>query len=86
MYELLNTKQYDVIGCRRISRRGEPLIRTCLSNGFYWLLNNLSQTNIPSGVRNFRLMTRQVVDEIINLPKNNRFSKGLFAWLGFDTY
>lgn len=86
MYELLMTHDYDTVGCRRISRRGEPLLRTACSNSFYWLLSKLSKTDIPSGVRDFRLMTRQVVNEILNLPENNRFSKGLFSWIGFETY
>ena len=77
--------QYDIVGCRRISRKGEPFIRSFLSRSFYWVINHLSHTEIPSGVRDFRLMTRQVVNEILRLTEVNRFSKGLLAWVGFKT-
>ena len=85
MYEEMLTGHYDVVGCRRISRKGEPVIRSFLSRGFYWVINHLSHTEIPSGARDFRLMTRQVVDEILKLTEVNRFSKGLLAWVGFKT-
>lgn len=85
MYENMLTGHYDVVGCRRISRKGEPFIRSLLSRSFYWVINHLSHTEIPSGVRDFRLMTRQVVNEILRLTEVNRFSKGLLAWVGFKT-
>ncbi|MCJ1989808.1 glycosyltransferase family 2 protein [Lactococcus carnosus] len=85
MYATILANQYDVVGCRRVSRKGEPVVRSLLSRAFYWLINRLSHTDIPSGVRDFRLMTNQVVKEVINLPEYNRFSKGLFAWIGFKT-
>jgi glucosyltransferase len=85
MYEEMLTGHYDVVGCRRISRKGEPVIRSFLSRSFYWVINHLSHTEMPSGVRDFRLMTRQVVDEILRLTEVNRFSKGLLAWVGFKT-
>ncbi len=83
MYKDMLEGQYDIVGCRRISRKGEPFIRSFLSRSFYWVINHLSHTEIPSGVRDFRLMTRQVVNEILRLTEVNRFSKGLLAWVGF---
>ena len=85
MYKDMLEGQYDFVGCRRISRKGEPFIRSFLSRSFYWVINHLSHTEIPSGVRDFRLMTRQVVNEILRLTEVNRFSKGLLAWVGFKT-
>lgn len=85
MYKDMLEGQYDIVGCRRISRKGEPFIRSFLSRSFYWMINHLSHTEIPSGVRDFRLMTRQVVNEILRLTEVNRFSKGLLAWVGFKT-
>ncbi|MCH4161736.1 MAG: glycosyltransferase family 2 protein [Lactococcus raffinolactis] len=85
MYKDMLEGQYDIVGCRRISRKGEPFIRGFLSRSFYWVINHLSHTEIPSGVRDFRLMTRQVVNEILRLTEVNRFSKGLLAWVGFKT-
>ena len=85
MYKDMLEGQYDIVGCRRISRKGEPFIRSFLSRSFYWVINHLSHTEIPSGVRDFRLMTRQVVNEILRLTEVNRFSKGLLAWVGFKT-
>jgi glycosyltransferase involved in cell wall biosynthesis len=85
MYKDMLEGQYDIVGCRRISRKGEPFIRSFLSRSFYWVIKHLSHTEIPSGVRDFRLMTRQVVNEILRLTEVNRFSKGLLAWVGFKT-
>ena len=85
MYKDMLEGQYDIVGCRRISRKGEPFIRSFLSRSFYWVINHLSHTEIPSGVRDLRLMTRQVVNEILRLTEVNRFSKGLLAWVGFKT-
>ncbi|MCL2112451.1 MAG: glycosyltransferase family 2 protein [Streptococcaceae bacterium] len=75
---------YDVVGTRRISRQGEPFIISSLSRLFYKTFNKISSTPIVDGVRDFRLMTRQVVDSILTLEENNRFSKGLFAWVGYN--
>ncbi|GFH42870.1 glucosyl transferase family 2 [Lactococcus hodotermopsidis] len=85
MYQKIVCENFDVVGCLRNSRQGEPIIRTLFSRSFYWLINKLSRTEIPSGARDFRLMTRQVVDELLRLSEVNRFSKGLFAWIGFKT-
>ncbi len=74
---------FDVVGTRRANRKGEPLIRSIFAKGFYWLINKISETEIVDGVRDFRLMTRQVVESILELQEVNRFSKGLFSWVGY---
>jgi len=76
---------YDVVGTRRIDRKGEPIIRSFFAKLFYKLINKLSHTQFVSGARDFRLMTRQVVDSILEMSEYNRFSKGLFSWVGFKT-
>ena len=75
---------YDVVVACRSDRQGEPQIRSFLSKTFYWLINRLSTTEIKSGVRDFRLMTREVVDAILSLKEVNRFSKGIFSWIGYE--
>ncbi|WP_159581090.1 glycosyltransferase family 2 protein [Streptococcus halichoeri] len=77
---------YDIVGTRRKNREGEPLIRTFFAKQFYKIINAVSETKIVDGARDFRLMTRQVVDSILEMGEVNRFSKGIFAWVGFDTY
>ena len=75
---------YDVVGTRRADRKGEPPIRSFFAKAFYWLINKISDTEMVDGARDFRLMTRQVVDAILEFKEVNRFSKGLFSWVGFD--
>ncbi|WP_270324296.1 glycosyltransferase family 2 protein [Lactococcus petauri] len=76
---------YDIVGTRRVSRDGEPPIRSFFAKNFYKIINKISDTEMVDGARDFRLMTRQVVDNILELEERNRFSKGLFSWVGFDT-
>lgn len=76
---------YDVVGTRRKDRVGEPPIRSFFSRMFYVLINKVSDTEMVDGARDFRLMTRQVVDSILKLREVNRFSKGLFSWVGYKT-
>lgn len=76
---------YDVVGARRISRSGEPKIRSFFANLFYKMINRISNTQMVDGARDFRLMTRQVVNSILELEENNRFSKGIFSWVGYKT-
>lgn len=76
---------YDIVGARRVSRKGEPPIRSFFSKQFYKLINKLSNTQFVPGVRDFRLMTRQVVNAVIQISEYNRFSKGIFSWVGFNT-
>ncbi|VTS16315.1 glycosyltransferase family 2 protein [Streptococcus pseudoporcinus] len=77
---------YDIVGTRRKDRDGEPLIRNFFAKMFYKMISYLSDTTIVDGARDFRLMTRQVVDSILEMGEVNRFSKGIFAWVGYDTY
>jgi glycosyltransferase involved in cell wall biosynthesis len=76
---------YDVVGTRRVSRKGEPVIRSFFARRFYRFINKRTEAEIVDGARDFRLMKRQVVDAILQLPENNRFSKGIFGWVGFKT-
>lgn len=75
---------YDVVGTRRADRKGEPVIRSFFAKSFYYMINKISDTEMVDGARDFRLMTRQVVDSILELGEVNRFSKGLFSWVGYD--
>lgn len=85
MYELLQTGEYDCIGTRRVDRTGEAKFKSFLSNQFYHVINRLSQTNIVPGARDYRMMTRQMVNAVLSLKEYNRFSKGIFSWVGFKT-
>lgn len=82
MYQKIQ-EGYDVVGTRRADRKGEPPIRSFFARSFYFLINKISDTEMVDGARDFRLMTRQVVDSILSLSEVNRFSKGLFSWVGF---
>ena len=85
MINLIKTTDYDVIGTRRVSRKGEPAIRSFFASLFYRLMNTFSNVELVDGARDYRLMTRQVVDSVLELSEYNRFSKGLFQWVGFKT-
>ena len=85
MYDLIKTGEYDCIGTRRVDRTGEAKIKSFLSNQFYHVINKISQTNIVPGARDYRMMTRQMVDAVLSLKEYNRFSKGIFSWVGFKT-
>lgn len=76
---------YDSVATRRVDRKGEPVIRSFFARRFYKLMNRFSNTDIVDGARDYRLMTRQVVDAILSLGEYNRFSKGIFGWVGFKT-
>lgn len=76
---------YDSVATRRVSRKGEPVIRSFFARLFYKLINKISKTDIVDGARDYRLMTRQVVDAILSIGEYNRFSKGIFGWVGFNT-
>lgn len=75
--------EWDVVGTRRETREGEPVIRTFFSELFYKLINKISSNHIVDGARDYRVMSRQVVNAIMSLPEYNRFSKGIFTWVGF---
>lgn len=85
MYETLQEKEYDCVATRRVTRKGEPVIRSFFAKMFYKLINKISKAEIVDGARDFRLMTRQMVDAIISMEEYNRFSKGIFGWVGFNT-
>lgn len=76
---------YDMVGAARTDRTGEPPIRSFFSNMFYKVMNKISDTPIIPGARDFRIMTQQVVDAVLSMSENNRFSKGIFGWVGFKT-
>ena len=76
---------YDSVATRRGTRKGEPPIRSFFARMFYRIMNKISRTEIVDGARDYRLMTRQVVDAILSMSEYNRFSKGIFGWVGYET-
>lgn len=76
---------YDMAATRRVTRKGEPFIRSFFARMFYRLMNRISKTEVVDGARDFRLMTRQVVDAVLSMQEYNRFTKGIFGWVGFRT-
>lgn len=85
MYEALQSGEYDSVATRRVDRKGEPPIRSFFARCFYKLINKISDADIVDGARDFRLMKRQMVDAIVSMREYNRFSKGIFGWVGFRT-
>lgn len=85
MYNILKNEDYDQVGTRRFNRRGEPIIRSFFARKFYKIINKLSKVEMVDGARDFRLMKRCVVDAILSLKEYNRYSKGLFNFVGFKT-
>jgi glucosyltransferase len=83
MFEVMEKNGDDVVGTRRVTRKGEPVIRSFFARQFYKLINHFNEVEIVDGARDYRLMTRTVVDSILSLNEYNRFSKGLFAWVGY---
>lgn len=86
MLELLDTEDCDCVAARRSTREGEPPIRSWFSRLFYKLINKISDVEIVDGARDFRLMRRPMADAIVRMGEYNRFSKGLFSWVGFRTH
>ena len=76
---------YDSVATRRVSRKGEPPIRSFFARIFYRLMKKISKTEMMDGARDYRLMTRQMVDAILSMQEYNRFTKGIFGWVGFRT-
>lgn len=76
---------YDSVATRRVSRKGEPPIRSFFARMFYRIMRKISKTEMMDGARDFRLMTRQVADAILSMPEYNRFTKGIFGWVGYQT-
>ena len=85
MYRIIKEENYDCVGTRRVSRKGEPPIRSFFARCFYRLINKMSKIEMVDGARDYRLMSRQAVDAIVSLKEYNRYSKGLFSFVGFDT-
>lgn len=85
MLDIVECEDYDIVATRRSTREGEPIIRSFFARMFYRLINRISDVQLVDGARDYRLMTRQVVDSILRLCEYNRFSKGLFNWVGFNT-
>ncbi|MCI5604405.1 MAG: glycosyltransferase family 2 protein [Clostridia bacterium] len=85
MYESIVNDGYDCVSTRRTTRKGEPPIRSFFARCFYKLINKISKTEIVDGARDYRLMTRKMVDAILDMGEYNRFSKGIFGWVGFNT-
>ncbi|SHN51943.1 Glycosyltransferase involved in cell wall bisynthesis [Butyrivibrio hungatei DSM 14810] len=83
MYEAIVNDGYDSVATRRVSRKGEPPIRSFFARMFYRIINRMSKTEIVDGARDYRLMTRQFVDAVLSMGEYNRFSKGIFGWVGF---
>ena len=86
MYDFLQSGDYDCVATRRTSRKGEPRVRSFFARCFYRLINRISDADIVDGARDFRLMKRDMVDSVIAMSERNRFSKGIFGWVGFRTY
>ncbi len=85
MLQSIREEGYDCVATRRVTRKGEPPIRSFFARQFYRLINRISKTEIVDGARDFRLMTRQMVDSILSLKEVSRFSKGIFSWVGYRT-
>ena len=86
MVKILDSGEYDSVATRRVTRQGEPPIRSFFARTFYKIINKISDADIVDGARDFRLMKREMVDAIVAMSEYNRFSKGIFGWIGFRTY
>lgn len=86
MLEILQTGEYDSVATRRVTRDGEPPIRSFFARMFYKLINRISDADIVDGARDFRLMRKDMVSAIVSMCEYNRFSKGIFGWIGYKTY
>lgn len=84
MYKEIKTGRYDCVATRRTNREGEPPLRSFFAKQFYKVINKISDINIADGARDFRMMTIQMADSIISIGEYNRFSKGIFNWVGFE--
>ena len=85
MVKAIEEEGYDSVATRRVTRKGEPPIRSFFARMFYKLMNKISKTEIVDGARDYRLMTRQFVNSLLDMGEYNRFSKGLFGWVGYNT-
>lgn len=85
MYQAVTQEGYDSAATRRVTRKGEPPIRSFFARRFYKLMNKISNTDLVDGARDYRLMNRKFVNALLSMQEYNRFSKGLFGWVGFKT-
>ena len=85
MYDLVKNKGYDTVGTRRVTRKGEPVIRSFFARMFYKIINKMSKVEMVDGARDFRLMSKQVVNSVLSVKEYNRYSKGIFSLVGFKT-
>ena len=85
MVKEIEENGYDCVGTRRVTRKGEPPIRSFFARMFYKLINKISKTEIVDGARDFRMMKREMVDAVVKMCEYNRFSKGILSWVGFKT-
>ncbi|MCR4740777.1 MAG: glycosyltransferase family 2 protein [Lachnospiraceae bacterium] len=85
MYRAVTEEGYDSAATRRVTRKGEPVIRSFFARRFYRLINKLSKTEIVDGARDYRIMSRKMVDAILSMKEVNRFTKGIYGWVGFKT-
>lgn len=83
MYLVITEEGYDAVGTRRVTRKGEPPVRSFFARKFYKIMSRISKANMVDGARDYRLMNRKYVDALLSLGEYNRFSKGLFGWVGF---
>lgn len=86
MLQIIEEEGYDSVATRRVTRKGEPKIRSFFARMFYKLMGKISDVDLVDGARDFRLMKRKMVDAIVAMSETNRFSKGIFGWIGFKTY
>ena len=86
MIEILTNGGYDSVAARRADRKGEPPVRSWFAKKFYQVINKISDSDIVDGARDFRLMKKEMADAVISIGEYNRFSKGIFGWIGFNTY
>lgn len=85
MIHFIEEEGYDSVATRRVSRKGEPVIRSFFARKFYHIMNRISDADIIDGARDFRMMKRSVVDAVLSIKEYNRFTKGIFGWVGFKT-
>lgn len=85
MYYAITEEGYDSVAAQRKSRKGEPILRSCFSKIFYATIRKLSKADIVDGATDFRMMTRQMTEAVLSMCEYNRFTKGIFGWVGFDT-
>ena len=85
MYASIVNEGYDCARAKRVTRKGEPVIRSFFSRGFYKLIGSMSKTEFVEGATDYSMMTRQVAEAVLSMPEYNRFTKGIYSWVGFDT-